>query len=135
LHDVWASCPESAQKNDIAQNRKFLKIRGNDRTTKARVLGHSVRLYDMRNKHLGVYMESGFDSRKQGRCQVSKKKNEYEDVPEKRPRVSVLHTMNEETKRWLDAEKRKTGRTISFMIEEAVRQWKDRIEKRRKSDD
>ena len=80
-------------------------------------------------------MGTCFDRILQGGCQVAKKKKEPEEVPENVPRVSVLHTMNVETKKWLDAEKRKTGRTISFMIEQAVRQWKERIEKRRKYDD
>jgi len=66
---------------------------------------------------------------------VGKKKNPSDSVAENGQRVTVLHTMEVELKDWLEAEKKKTGRSVSFMIELALNQWRDRIVKRRKYDE
>jgi hypothetical protein len=68
-------------------------------------------------------------------CQVAKEKKEADSVPETGARVKLLHTMDKDLKDWLDAERKKTGRSVSFMVELAVRQWQDRILKRRKYDE
>ena len=47
-------------------------------------------------------------------------------------RVKVLHTMDRSLKDWVAAESKSSGRSESYLIENAVRQWKDRIEKGRK---
>ncbi len=80
-------------------------------------------------------MEKSFDRIKQGGCQVAKKKIPSESGTDNVQRVTVLHTMEVELKEWLEAEKKKTGRSVSFMIELALNQWRDRIMKRRKYDD
>ncbi len=64
------------------------------------------------------------------------KERKTEPEPDEDPeRVKVLHTMTKELKDWLHQERRKTGRSVSFMIELALKQWRDRIEKRRKYED
>lgn len=55
-------------------------------------------------------------------------------VEDKEKRVKLLHTVSEDMKDWLEAEKRKTGRSVSFMVEVALKQWRDRIERGRKND-
>ena len=49
-------------------------------------------------------------------------------------KTKVLHTMEVELKDWLESEKKRTGTTISFIIEKAVRQYRDRLERGRKND-
>ena len=55
-------------------------------------------------------------------------------VQEAEKRVKLLHTVAEDMKDWLEAEKKKTGRSVSFMVELALKQWRDRIERGRKND-
>lgn len=55
-------------------------------------------------------------------------------VKESEKRVKLLHTVSEGMKDWLEAEKKRTGRSVSFMVELALRQWRDRIERGRKND-
>lgn len=66
---------------------------------------------------------------------MAKKKIPSDEVPKSGQRVNVLHSIDLELKEWLDSEKKKTGRSVSFMIELALNQWRDRIVKRRKYDD
>jgi hypothetical protein len=49
-------------------------------------------------------------------------------------RVKVLHTMEKEMRSWLRAERRRSGRSVSWMIENAVKQWRERIERGRKGE-
>ena len=55
-------------------------------------------------------------------------------VQEAEKRVKLLHTVAEDMKDWLEAEKKKTGRSVSFMVELALKHWRDRIERGRKND-
>jgi hypothetical protein len=55
-----------------------------------------------------------------------------ENSPEKK--IKVLHTIDVELKEWLEAEKKRTGTTVGFIIEKAVRQYRDRLERGRKND-
>jgi hypothetical protein len=52
---------------------------------------------------------------------------------EKKERVKVLHTMDLDLHKWLRSESRRSGRSVSFMIELAVTQWRDKLERGRKS--
>jgi hypothetical protein len=49
-------------------------------------------------------------------------------------RVKLLHTVSDDMKHWLEGEKKRTGRSVSFMVELALKQWRDRIERGRKND-
>jgi hypothetical protein len=53
---------------------------------------------------------------------------------ESEKRVKLLHTVSEGMKDWLDSEKKRTGRSVSFMVELALKQWRERIERGRKND-
>jgi hypothetical protein len=55
-------------------------------------------------------------------------------IEEEEKRVKLLHTVSEDMKEWLDSEKKRTGRSVSFMVEVALKQWRDRIERGRKND-
>lgn len=55
-------------------------------------------------------------------------------VEQEEKRVKLLHTVSEDMKDWLEAEKKRTGRSVSFMVEVALKQWRDRIERGRKND-
>lgn len=50
-------------------------------------------------------------------------------------KTKVLHTMEVELKDWLENEKKRTGTTVSFIIEKAVRQYRDRLERGRNKND
>jgi hypothetical protein len=50
---------------------------------------------------------------------------------ESEKRVKLLHTVSEGMKDWLDTEKKRTGRSVSFMVELALKQWRERIERGR----
>lgn len=52
-------------------------------------------------------------------------------VKESEKRVKLLHTVGEGMKDWLDSEKKRTGRSVSFMVELALKQWRERIERGR----
>ena len=52
-------------------------------------------------------------------------------VKESEKRVKLLHTVSEGMKDWLDSEKKRTGRSVSFMVELALKQWRERIERGR----
>lgn len=47
-------------------------------------------------------------------------------------RVRFLNTMDVSLKEWLEEEKKRSGRSISWIIEHAVRQYRDRLERGRK---
>jgi hypothetical protein len=49
-------------------------------------------------------------------------------------RVQVLVRLDRDTHDWLLREKQTSGRSLAWMIENAVTQWRQRIEKGRKSD-
>lgn len=49
-------------------------------------------------------------------------------MPKKTDRVKVLHTMTPELKQWLETEAEESGRSVSWLIENAVKQWQRRIE-------
>jgi hypothetical protein len=53
---------------------------------------------------------------------------------ESEKRVKLLHTVSEGMKDWLESEKKRTGRSVSFMVELSLKQWRDRIERGRKND-
>lgn len=53
------------------------------------------------------------------------------EEPEK---VQILIRLDKDLHDWLKREKRSSGRSLSWMAENAVKQWKDRIEKGRKSE-
>jgi hypothetical protein len=55
-------------------------------------------------------------------------------VEESEKRAKLLHTVSEDMKHWLESEKKRTGRSVSFMVEVALKQWRDRIERGRKND-
>lgn len=55
-------------------------------------------------------------------------------VEQEEKRVKLLHTVSEDMKEWLESEKKRTGRSVSFMVEVALKQWRDRIERGRKND-
>ena len=48
-------------------------------------------------------------------------------------RVKLFHTVPKELHEWLTLEKERSGRSMSWMVENAVKQWRDRLEKGRKS--
>jgi len=49
-------------------------------------------------------------------------------------RVQLLIRLDPVLLKWLRLEKRRSGRSMSWMVENAVQQWKDRIEKGRKTE-
>lgn len=49
-------------------------------------------------------------------------------------RVQLLVRLDPALLKWLRSEKRRSGRSMSWMVENAVSQWRDRIEKGRKTD-
>jgi hypothetical protein len=51
------------------------------------------------------------------------------------PKVQLLIRLDKDLHRWLRAEKRRSGRSLSWMAEYAIQQWKDRLEKGRKSNE
>ena len=55
-------------------------------------------------------------------------------VEQEEKRVKLLHTVSEDMKLWLDEEKKRTGRSVSFMVEVALKQWRDKLERGRKND-
>ncbi|NOU12023.1 MAG: ribbon-helix-helix protein, CopG family [Nitrospira sp.] len=55
-------------------------------------------------------------------------------VKQEEKRVKLLHTVSEDMKEWLEHEKKKTGRSVSFMVELALKQWRDKLERGRKND-
>ena len=49
-------------------------------------------------------------------------------------REKLLVRVAPDLMKWLRSEKRRSGRSMSWMVENAVQQWKDRIEKGRKTE-
>lgn len=49
-------------------------------------------------------------------------------------RVQLLVRLEPELLKWLKLEKRRSGRSMSWMVANAVSQWRDRIEKGRKTE-
>lgn len=50
-------------------------------------------------------------------------------------RVQILVRLDRDTHDWLIKEKETSGRSLAWMIENAVTQWRQRIEKGRKGND
>lgn len=49
-------------------------------------------------------------------------------------RVQLMVRFEKDLLDWLKREKRRSGRSMSWMIENAVNQWRDRLEKGRKTE-
>jgi hypothetical protein len=61
--------------------------------------------------------------------------NQSDELLDELPKVQLLVRLDKELHRWLRAEKRRSGRSLSWMVEACVQQWKERIEKGRKSNE
>jgi hypothetical protein len=57
-----------------------------------------------------------------------------DDVEPEIQRVQLMVRFEKDLLDWLKREKRRSGRSMSWMIENAVSQWRDRIEKGRKTE-
>jgi protease II len=62
---------------------------------------------------------------------VQNKKKTSESEPESE-RVKVLHTISRDLYNWLRDERRKTGRSVTHIVETALNQYRSKIEKGRK---
>ena len=51
-----------------------------------------------------------------------------------RERIQIQIRFDVDLHEWLKREKRKSGRAISWMVNNAVSQWRDRLEKGRKDE-
>lgn len=57
-----------------------------------------------------------------------------DDVEPEIERVQLMVRFEKDLLEWLKREKRRSGRSMSWMIENAVNQWRDRLEKGRKTE-
>ena len=57
-----------------------------------------------------------------------------DDVESESERVQLMVRFEKDLLDWLKREKRRSGRSMSWMIENAVNQWRDRLEKGRKTE-
>lgn len=57
-----------------------------------------------------------------------------DESEEKIERVQIMVRFEKDLHDWLKREKRRSGRSIAWIVENAVQQWKDRIEKGRKTE-
>lgn len=57
--------------------------------------------------------------------------NEYDD-DDIRERIQIQIRLDVDVHKWLKREKRKSGRSMSWMVNSVVSQWRDRLEKGRK---
>jgi Ribbon-helix-helix protein, copG family len=57
-----------------------------------------------------------------------------DDVDSESERVQLMVRFEKDLLDWLKREKRRSGRSMSWMIENAVNQWRDRLEKGRKTE-
>jgi hypothetical protein len=96
----------------VSQQRKHRKTRSVDKKT------------GFRYTEISAYIVSGKNLVFQG----------FSMVEESEKRAKLLHTVSEDMKHWLESEKKRTGRSVSFMVEVALKQWRDRIERGRKND-
>lgn len=57
-----------------------------------------------------------------------------DDVDSEIERVQLMVRFEKDLHEWLKREKRRSGRSMAWMIENAVNQWRDRLEKGRKTE-
>lgn len=66
--------------------------------------------------------------RRRRRTRTQRTRQESVPVRMAKNRSKVLHTMTSEMKEWLEQEAEASGRSVSWLIENAVSQWRNRIE-------